>query len=79
MTELHQHAGVQHARRGRSGGVADGRPGMQRPDRRDRGKAEEDQQPRSLTSSQHRDIHQLGVFTQDENIERVEAGEFVNE
>ncbi|MCG3776228.1 MAG: hypothetical protein JW395_3080 [Nitrospira sp.] len=81
MTELHQHARMQHARGGRSGCVAHRRPGVQRPERRNRSKAEEDQDPNDLVErgAQDRDVHQLGLITQDQNVEGIEPRVFVDQ
>ena len=75
MAELHEHARMQHACRGRRGGMAYGGPGMQRPNRRDRGKAEEDQQP----DQRRQRPGEFRLFAQNQDIEGVQAGEFVNE
>ena len=75
VSELHQHAGVQHTGGSRRRGMPHRRPGVQRPDRRDRGKPEEDQQP----DDRGQRAREPGLLPQDQNIEGVKARELVDQ
>ena len=74
MPELHQDSGVQHARGRGSGRVPDRRPGMQRPERRDRGKTEEAQQPDDRCQG----AVEMRFFGENRDVEGMESRELVN-